>query len=82
MLGSVSAIDGASAVVSGGRTPLVESEGSNEDDIVSRIFNVLDKSRTIYVSRLLRSDSKVMSGTLLMFVVAAQLPKLTALGNI
>jgi hypothetical protein len=37
MVGSVSAIDGASAVASGGRTPLVESEGSNEDDILNRI---------------------------------------------
>jgi RNA polymerase I-specific transcription initiation factor RRN6 len=30
MLGSESAIDGASAEASGGRMPLVESEGSND----------------------------------------------------
>jgi hypothetical protein len=50
MLGSVSAIDGASAVVSGGRTPLVESEGSNEDDIVSRISESVN-SPSIFSSR-------------------------------
>lgn len=35
MLGNESAIDGASAEASGGRMPLVESDGSNEEVIVS-----------------------------------------------
>lgn len=34
ILGSESAIEGASAVVRGGRMPLVERDGSNDEDIV------------------------------------------------
>lgn len=35
MLGSESAMEGASADASGGRMPLVESEGSNDEDMVT-----------------------------------------------
>ena len=34
ILGSESAIDGASAVVRGGRIPLVERDGSNDEDMM------------------------------------------------
>lgn len=42
MLGNESAIDGASAEASGGRIPLVERDGSNEEAIVSDILAVND----------------------------------------
>lgn len=38
MLGNWSAIDGASADDSGGRMPLVDSDGSKDVDIVADIF--------------------------------------------
>lgn len=46
MLGSESAIEGASAEARGGRMPLVESEGSNEEAILQK--------GPVHVSRLVR----------------------------
>jgi RNA polymerase I-specific transcription initiation factor RRN6 len=45
MLGSESAIEGAAAEARGGRMPLVESEGSNEEDMLQfRVLIVLSEA--------------------------------------
>lgn len=54
MLGSESATDGASALARGGLMPLVESDGSNDEDIATGLVNANSVVLVLIVFRLLR----------------------------